>query len=693
MIVGDNKTDRHRLPRFDWLQVLRLGVLLFWVSLSVFATSANSQSPAPGADTIPDLRLSQPRDIADTVAHFGYLFDPLHVLTVEELHNAGSGAPVFRQIPKGSIDFGYTKSAVWLRMDILNDVENTQNWVMRFHENFKQEFDMWVFKAEGDAAHIVHQRRYSSFHTRPVMFGQLAAPFELSPGEEATVYVRFWSEGSSLLPVSIATADEFARASGRILARNFTFYGIIAAIIVAALIGAIFFSSIVAAVFAGYLGFVLMFVMQSDGTAFQYIYPAFPGFNSIASVVWGGGFILFSAIYARTFLRTRQEFPIIDFWLKALMGTVFALWLGMLFADRQQIKLFFVMLSLITILSCLGASLVVARRHFRKVRFYVFGWSAAVGSSLLFNLIHVFGLEVNPEVQTNTMRATMAIDALFMGLAIVDRYNQMRQTRQQALHASLEAAQRNLELTRRMANLERQLDLLDTASRQRDEAFANTIHDLRQPLHALRLRVLGEADGRLAKGAEREKTNQSFNYLETLISEHLSAVQGGVGSLEGAGEPVVEVTDSAQDITMGNVLSGVYEMFLPDAAAKGLDFRMVSTSLKTPVPPLVLMRVLSNLVSNAIRYTEEGRVLLGCRRYGDMISIEVHDQGPGLDPAEFARARERDVRLVREDHPADGFGYGLAIVGNLVAEHGGTLERVTRCSSGLGVAVRLPMSK
>ena len=72
-----------------------------------------------------------------------------------------------------------------------------------------------------------------------------------------------------------------------------------------------------------------------------------------------------------------------------------------------------------------------------------------------------------------------------------------------------------------------------------------------------------------------------------------------------------------------------------------------------PSKPFVLMRIVANLVSNAIKYTDKGRVLLGCRRHGDMLRIEVHDTGPGMTPEDFAQAGLRAVRLDR-DRPTEG---------------------------------------
>ena len=103
------------------------------------------------------------------------------------------------------------------------------------------------------------------------------------------------------------------------------------------------------------------------------------------------------------------------------------------------------------------------------------------------------------------------------------------------------------------------------------------------------------------------------------------------------------------------------------------------------------MRIVANLVSNAVKYTERGRVLLGCRRRNGALSIEVHDTGPGLTEAEFAAALQRAVRLNPEQTSAVGHGLGLAIVAELCRHHGLHLRHRTQSGSGTCIAVEVPL--
>lgn len=103
-------------------------------------------------------------------------------------------------------------------------------------------------------------------------------------------------------------------------------------------------------------------------------------------------------------------------------------------------------------------------------------------------------------------------------------------------------------------------------------------------------------------------------------------------------------------------------MFSAEAQEKGLALRIVPSTAIISAEPLSLMRMVSNIVSNAIKYTDTGRVLMGCRRKADMLSIEVHDTGPGLSETEIAHVLQPYARMA---HDSGGTGLGLSVVSQL----------------------------
>ncbi|MDO6805213.1 ATP-binding protein, partial [Wenyingzhuangia sp. 1_MG-2023] len=114
---------------------------------------------------------------------------------------------------------------------------------------------------------------------------------------------------------------------------------------------------------------------------------------------------------------------------------------------------------------------------------------------------------------------------------------------------------------------------------------------------------------------------------------------------------------------VNDLLKTLYSEFQTQAHQANLELHMVPSSLRIRSDPRLLMRILRNFVSNAIRYTPTGRVLIGCRRRGDQLQLMICDSGPGI-------AEHQRTEIFREFRQLDnanqgrskGVGLGLAIV-------------------------------
>ena len=215
----------------------------------------------------------------------------------------------------------------------------------------------------------------------------------------------------------------------------------------------------------------------------------------------------------------------------------------------------------------------------------------------------------------------------------------------------------------------------------------DTLHDLRGPLHALRLNLSSAThapDGTdvSAKASEVEGT---LSYLEQLVSQEMARHVDAPAS-----PPPSQPTEEAPAVTeIATVLDGVADMFVAEAEDKGLSLRVIPTTARTSLAPFTLMRITSNLVSNAVRYTDAGRVVMGVRQGGAQgLRLEVHDTGSGMDGPTFARAMGRSERLGREGD--GGHGLGLSIISQLAEENGLEVGLLPNRSTGTGIFVTLP---
>ncbi len=226
---------------------------------------------------------------------------------------------------------------------------------------------------------------------------------------------------------------------------------------------------------------------------------------------------------------------------------------------------------------------------------------------------------------------------------------------------ALEENQRNLTLRVHDATAELlgQKLAAEAAVRAKSRFLAAASHDLRQPLHALTLLVAalreqvadGEA-GRLARHIEA-----SASAMESLLNALLDLSKLDAGVVEA--RPVC--------FPVNKVLNQVASQFLPVAQARGIRLNFAASGLWGYSDPALVERVVANLVSNALRYTERGRVLVGVRRVGkDWLRFEVLDTGKGIPPEFQARIFEEYFQLENpERHRDKGLGLGLAIVSRL----------------------------
>jgi signal transduction histidine kinase len=653
---------------------------LFYLSLLCAATDLAAQTAGPERDVLSVTGRVMPDGFA---GHLSALRDPSRQMDLGAVMTADS----WQALATGGADFGYSRDVVWLRFDMRNDTgaegAARDEWRLHVRENFFQLFEVWKVAADGTAELLEKLDERSLFSARKVPYPELVAAFELPPGETAEIYIRYWSGGSSQISFSLHDADAFGVIAASRTARNFVFYGMMILLIVAAVVSFAVTGIFVFAAYAFYAGFGLLFIMHADGNGFQYLWPNAPLFNGFATIVLGTGLIVSGANFARHFLQTSVYHPILE---KLLIGAIIAPLLCLLATtviDHQIIKKYLVLLSTCAILLFAASGFVAARTRFREVKFYVIAWAGALLSSLLMTARHWFGIEISEEVQFNSMRVVFVVDAALMGFAIVDRINVLKKNSKEALEASLGEARRSLELSQRLQELEQQYALAGELAVSQERRLADTVHDLRQPLHALRLNVQALMRGDAGPGAT--DVEETFRYLEDLVNRELASRTraGALAEAPGGPEADPKVTP------LGAVLEAVRDMFAADAAAKGLRLKVVPSGKATRLPPLDVMRIAANLVSNAVKYAGAGKVLVGVRRVGGQLRLEVHDQGPGMTPDAFREAVAREVRLSPEAG-VEGAGLGLAIVADLASRHGLEFGLVAARRDGTGVFVTLP---
>lgn len=257
------------------------------------------------------------------------------------------------------------------------------------------------------------------------------------------------------------------------------------------------------------------------------------------------------------------------------------------------------------------------------------------------------------------------IDAVLFAAAIVRQTFGLRDQRDAAIRQELAATQEKMRLADTLLDARRDTARARALAEQRRTQMALTGHDLRQPLTSLRMAL---AEAREVNPSLGETLSSSLDYLTAVLEgTRSSAAETSEGF-----EPEASPTEP-EDVPLQIVLSNVGRMFADEAAAKGLQLEIHPTNEVVLAQPVGLIRMVSNLVSNAIKYTSVGRVSIAVRPSGSLASIEVQDTGPGLSPEEAASIRQANTRGATSDG-VDGDGIGLSSVEALARKSGLTLR-------------------
>ena len=222
----------------------------------------------------------------------------------------------------------------------------------------------------------------------------------------------------------------------------------------------------------------------------------------------------------------------------------------------------------------------------------------------------------------------------------------------------------------------------EEANASKDKYLAAASHDLLQPLNAARLLV--------ATLQESPLENQHQHVVGRIHTALSSAEELLADLLDISKLDANAVVPELQDFPVQDVFDTLFSEFQPVAEQAGLELRRIDTSQLIRSDARLLMRILRNFISNAIRYTENGRVLIGCRRRGGYMELIVCDTGPGI--AEHERAEIfREFRQLDNAHRArsKGVGLGLAIVERIarMLEHPIGLRSQVNCGSCFYVQV------
>jgi len=255
------------------------------------------------------------------------------------------------------------------------------------------------------------------------------------------------------------------------------------------------------------------------------------------------------------------------------------------------------------------------------------------------------------EVRTNAMPQGGIVTSM---TDITDRVAAAEALERSKAELEHRVKERTAELTKLNAALSEAKARADEANLDKTRFLAAASHDILQPLNAARLYAtsLVERDMQGDTGRLAGNIDAALTAVEDILNTLLDISRLDTGALR----------PEFGAVSVNDLLKQLNLEFAPMAEARGLRLAVMPSSLWVTSDARLLRRILQNLLSNAIKYTDQGRVLVGCRRDGDTVRLEVHDTGPGIPSAQQSLVFKEFQRLDQHAATVQGLGLGLSIV-------------------------------
>jgi Na+/proline symporter/CheY-like chemotaxis protein/nitrogen-specific signal transduction histidine kinase len=234
------------------------------------------------------------------------------------------------------------------------------------------------------------------------------------------------------------------------------------------------------------------------------------------------------------------------------------------------------------------------------------------------------------------------------------------------------------------SELERARAQAEEANLGKTRFIAAASHDILQPLNAARLftSTLVERHRRSADRDLVKNVDASLESVEEILNALLDISRLDAGAMK------AEIST----FRLNDILGPLAVEFHAAARAKNLTFTAVPCSLSVASDRRLLRRVLQNLLSNAVKYTRTGRVLIGCRRQGGCVRIEVHDTGPGIRGDRQQLIYREFERLDEEGGSVPGLGLGLSIVERIARMLGASVGLRSQVGKGSVFSIEVPVA-
>jgi two-component system, sensor histidine kinase LadS len=563
------------------------------------------------------------------------------------------------QVTEPTIDFGPPKTPLLVLVKVRNQSADTGTWVFSTDRGSLRHIEMFEWNGRSMETRLANdnlstqQEMLKDFHA-------FAFQFSLLPGEERVLGVVFEAESSTKLPLSIMEPRQYQSLIGTQLN-----------IVLAATVGTLTLILLNAILFGvtGKSAF-LHFVIAELALVFQAVhlsgYTTIFWFNESAELARALSgiakvlFALFSLRFIRAFLRTRETWPRFE---RPAQFFEAACWLVILclvtypLIPLLTLRLASVFSVVIVAIALVGLPVIAAVAVKRYGWIYsplVLGW-AVWGIYLIYTILTVYTPLPEFPYQWRWMAPLGFFEALMLSIALGLDIRKMQDSESRAQKSLSEALKNRLELVAATAVANSDRALAEQQLRETSSLVRSGGHDSRSFTGALKMY------GQVITNSEDIDQTRKCGALVAELAEELDATLNVI--VAGSSEATASLASPVRIETMNAkaLLETVKKIHEQAALQAGTQIRCASTVKEITGDRHLLIRLLNNLVSNAVKYARGGTILISARRLGGTTMLQVWDQGPGIKPEQLQRMLSPERMRERLNPEIDGTGSGLGI--------------------------------
>ncbi|WP_237440335.1 hybrid sensor histidine kinase/response regulator [Alcanivorax sp. DP30] len=606
-----------------------------------------------------------------------WLADPDHRLTPStafQILREGAGTTLDSQYPS----LGFQDGLQWFLITLDNNTRFPY-WFLRIARPHLDYLDIYLFDRNGNA--IDHQRMGDRipFNEREFRHYHLISLQSFPPQDRSYLLMRAQGDNVIEMPVSIKTPVAFSQQDNQISLLHGIYYG---AIIAMCMFNLLLFFSIREPsylLYVLYLGTFGLNLFTREGLSYQWLWPDFPMWNHYSLPVLNLLTLAFSMLFVMHFLELRSRLPRMSRvirWVTALAlvsipFTLLSFHYSIQITSAAALPWPFIMV-------VLSASLIF--QGYSPARYFLLAFlSVAIATSVF--ILKTFQLIDASWMIENIMQLGTFLEAVLLSFALAHRMTVLKSENARIQREANEALEQRVEERTRELN---------SALSARSEFLAVMSHEIRTPLNG----IIGTVDMLKNSPLNNEQQHnlniieQSGNSLLNLINDILD-----YSRIE-AGKMPIEQTR----FNLHEVINDVPALFQHKARVHSnsltneLDAELGQFCIGDPVR---LRQILVNLISNAVKFTNNGSITLSAQRdkdNGDYVFFEVVDTGIGISADQltnlFDHFQQGDSSTSRR---YGGTGLGLAICKQLVEIMGGEIGVTSRRNEGSRFWFRLPL--